>query len=63
MGATVGKMRGELAAFAVLRYADHADTVPVFRPSMNGVNYVHSRTLSDGEDSRGFLIELAEGGQ
>lgn len=37
--------------------------LPLARPSVNGISYVHFQTLSDEEDERGFLIESVEGGK
>ena len=37
-------------------------TLPLVRPSVNGISYVHFQALSDEEDQQGFLIESVEGG-
>ncbi|MHC4406632.1 MAG: hypothetical protein ACYTG0_43975, partial [Planctomycetota bacterium] len=36
-------------------------TLPLVRPSMNGISYVHFQALSDEEDLKGLLIESVEG--
>ncbi len=38
-------------------------TLPLVRPSVNGISYVHFQALSDEEDQQGFLIESVEGGK
>ena len=38
-------------------------TLPLVRPSVNGISYVHLQALSDEEDLQGFLIESVEGGK
>ena len=38
-------------------------TLPLVRPSVNGISYVHFQALSDKEDLQGFLIESVEGGK
>lgn len=37
--------------------------LPLVRPSINGISYVHFQALSDEEDRNGFLIESVEGGR
>ncbi len=38
-------------------------TLPLVRPSVNGISYVHFQALSEEEDRHGFLIESVEGGK
>jgi hypothetical protein len=38
-------------------------TLPLVRPSVHGISYVHFQALSDEEDQQGFLIESVEGGR
>jgi hypothetical protein len=38
-------------------------TLPLVRPSINGISYVHFQALSDEEDQQGFLIESVDGGK
>ena len=38
-------------------------TLPLVRPSVNGISYVHFQSLSDEEDIQGFLVESVEGGR
>lgn len=38
-------------------------TLPLVRPSVDGISYVHFQALSDEEDPQGFLIESVEGGK
>lgn len=37
-------------------------TLPLARPSGNGISYVHFQALAEEEDQRGFLIDSVEGG-
>lgn len=38
-------------------------TLPLVRPSVNGISYVHFQALAEKKDLRGFLIESVEGGK
>ena len=38
-------------------------TLPLVRPSVNGISYVHFQTLAEAEDQQGFLVESVEGGK
>ncbi len=38
-------------------------TLPLVRPSVDGISYVHFQALSDQEDLQGFLVESVEGGR
>lgn len=38
-------------------------TLPLNRPSINGVSYVHFQSLSENEDLNGFIVESVEGGK
>ena len=37
-------------------------TLPLVRPSINGVSYIRFQALAEAEDPRGFLVESIEGG-
>jgi len=38
-------------------------TLPLVRPSDNGISYVHFQALAEAEDQQGFLVESVEGGR
>ena len=38
-------------------------TLPLVRPSVNGISYVHFQALAEAEDQQGFLVESVEGGK
>ena len=38
-------------------------TLPLVRPSVNGISYVHFQALAEEEDLQGFLIESVDGGK
>lgn len=38
-------------------------TLPLVRPSIDGISYVHFQALADEEDLHGFLIESVDGGK
>ena len=38
-------------------------TLPLVRPSVNGISYVHFQALAEAEDQQGFLVESVEGGR
>lgn len=37
--------------------------IPLNRPSINGISYIHFQSLSESQDLNGFIIESVEGGR